>query len=341
MSPPRTRLVKRARLELGDYPVDAAWAADGRALVLASGEGEILWWAPATAPAPERLGQHNGGALALAWQGAGQHFASSGQDGQVWLWDARDRSRQVLRRSSQWSEQLGFASHGRLLAVASGKELAIYDASGALQTTLPAHPGVIAAIAWRHKSSELVAAFNGGVRWYRIEPAPQARDYPWSGACLTASWSPDGRVLASGLQDGTVHFWYLAADENSQMKGYGAKVALTSWSANSRYLATAAEALIVVWDFSGRGPEGTRPIQLGAHTARITQLSFQPGGTHLASGGRDCRLMLWQPAQGSEAIDADLLPDEIALIRWSPEGRSLLVADRSGALSLYGLERTG
>jgi hypothetical protein len=49
--------------------------------------------------------------------------------------------------------------------------------------------------------------------------------------------------------------------------------------------------------------------------------------------------MLWQPAQGSEAVDADLLPDEIALIRWSPDGRSLLVADRSGALTLYGVER--
>jgi WD40 repeat protein len=339
VSAPRSRLIKGARLELGDYPIDAAWSADGRALVLACGEGEILWWQPTSAPAPELLGTHAGGALAVAWQGAGQHFASSGQDGQVWLWDARERTHQRLRQSAQWSEQLAFASHGRLLAVASGRELALYDASGQLKAALPPHPGVIAALAWRQKSSELVTAFNGGVRWYRCEPELEVREYPWSGACLTASWSPDGRVFASGLQDGTVHFWYLAAGENSQMKGYGAKVALTCWSANSRYLASAADTLIVVWDFSGRGPEGTRPIQLNAHTARLTQLAYQPGGQLLASGGRDCRLMLWQPAQGSEALDADLLPDEIALLRWSPDGRSLLAADRSGALTLYGVER--
>jgi len=340
VSPPRIRLARRSRLELGDYPVDAVWAADGRALVLASGEGEILWWEPAAAAAPDILGQHSGGALALAWQGAGQLFASSAQDGQVWLWDARERTHRVLREATQWSEQLAFSGNGRLLSVASGRELLLFDASGTQQATLPAHPGAIAALAWRQKGAELVTAFNGGIRWYRFDAKAEVRDYPWAGACLTASWSPDGRVFASGLQDGTVHFWYLAAEQNSQMKGYGAKVALTSWSANSRYLASAADSLIVVWDFGGRGPEGTRPIQLGAHTARLTQLAYQPVGTLLASGGRDCRLMLWQPAQGSEAIDADLLPDEIALIRWSPDGRSLLVADRSGALTLYAIERS-
>ncbi len=339
MSPPRIRLIRQARLELGDYPVDAVWASDGRGLILAGGDGEILWWAPASSPAPELLGQHAGGALALAWQSGGQQFASSGQDGQVWLWDARERTHRVLREAAQWSEQLAFSGNGRLLAVASGRELILFDGSGTQQATVPAHPGAIAALAWRQKGTELVTAFNGGVRWYRFDGSAEVRDYPWAGACLTASWSPDGRVLASGLQDGTVHFWYLAAGQNSQMKGYGAKVALTSWSANSRYLASAADSLIVVWDFGGRGPEGTRPIQLGAHTARLTQLAYQPVGTLLASGGRDCRLMLWQPTQGSEALDADLLPDEIALLRWSPDGRALLVADRSGALSLYALER--
>jgi WD40 repeat protein len=176
---------------------------------------------------------------------------------------------------------------------------------------------------------------------HRIDAQPQAqvqtRSYAAAGACLTASWSPDGRILATGMQDGAVHFWHVAADTQSQMKGYGTKVALTSWSANSRYLATAADQQVIVWDFSGRGPEGSEPLQLAAHTARLTQLSFQPLGPLLAVGARDRRVTLWRPALANQPQDADLLGDEIALLRWSHDGRQLAVGDRSGTLSLYAL----
>jgi len=172
-----------------------------------------------------------------------------------------------------------------------------------------------------------------------VQPELLSRDYPWKGACLTASWSPDGRVLAAGLQDGSVHFWKLAAGTQSEMKGYGSKVGHTSWSANSRLLATAADDLIVVWDFGGRGPEGSEPVQLRAHTGRITQLCHAPQGALLASGARDRRLLLWQPALSAEPVDADLLADELTLLRWSNDGAWLVAGDRSGAVTLYALTR--
>ena len=202
---------------------------------------------------------------------------------------------------------------------------------------LPPQAGVIAALAWRARSSELATVGNGGARIHRLEPQLQTGEYPWQGACLTASWSPDGRVLASGMQDGSVHFWNVAAQTQSQMRGYGTKVALTSWSANSRLLATAADQQIIVWDFSGAGPEGSEPLQLGAHTARLTQLAFQPHGPLLAAGARDHRLTLWRMSQPQQPIDADLLGDEVALLRWSGDGTRLAAADRSGVLSVYAL----
>ena len=141
------------------------------------------------------------------------------------------------------------------------------------------------------------------------------------------------------MQDGSVHYWNIAAGTQSQMRGYGVKVVLTSWSANSRLLATAADEQIIVWDFSGRGPEGSEPLQLAAHTARITQLAFQPRGALLAAGSRDHRLTLWRPVQPQQPLDADLLGDEVALLRWSNDGEQLAVADRSGTLSLYALRQ--
>jgi WD40 repeat protein len=334
------RLERRARLELGDYPADAVWSSDGRALVIAGGQGALLWIEPAAlAAGAQRLGEHADGALALAWQSGGSQFASSGQDGQVRLWDSRSRTARVLHTAAEWSEQLAFGAHGRLLAVATGRALRIFGSDGALRAQLPPQPGVIAAMAFRPRTSELATVGNGGARLHRFEPELQSREHPWQGACLTASWSPDARVLASGLQDGSVHYWNIAAGTQAQMRGYGTKVTLTSWSANSRLLATAADQQIVVWDFSGRGPEGSEPLQLLAHTARLTQLAFQPQGPLLAAGARDHRVTLWRTAQPQQPVDADLLADEVALMRWSNDGAQLAVADRGGVLTVYALRQ--
>ncbi len=336
MSAPGFRLESQSRTDLKDYPVDACWSADERALVVACGQGALMWIdAPAGLARP--LGEHAGGALAVSWRSGSQQFASSGQDGEVRLWDARAGTARVIHRAAQWSEQLAFSGNGRHLAVATGRALTIFDAEGNAQPSPPSQSAVIAALAWRPKHNEVAALGNGGARVHRLDAGVHTREYAWTGACLTGSWSPDGRILASGMQDGSVHYWNIAAGSQSQMRGYGTKVALTSWSANSRLLATAADQQIIVWEFTGAGPEGSEPLQLAAHTARLTQLAFQPRGLLLAAGARDHRLSLWRVTQPQQPLDADLLSDEVAMLRWSASGEKLAAIDRSGVLSLYAL----
>jgi WD40 repeat protein len=291
----QARLVQRARLALADFPVDMAWSPDAAALVVAGGEGTLRWVDVATARLEgQPLGTHTGGVLALTWQTVGMLFASSGQDGEVRLWDARTRSARCIHSAAEWSEHLAFAPHGRLLAVATARRLQIYDAAGAEQALFPEHGGNIAALAWKPKSNDIAAVGNGGARVHRVLEPMQTHEFPWKGACLTACWSPDGRVLASGLQDGSVHFWYVAAGKQSEMKGYGAKVKLTTWSGNGRYLATGAAEQIIVWEFAARGPEGSEPLELRAHTGRLTQLAFQPQPIGVCcSGSRERRPSLW------------------------------------------------
>lgn len=335
MSAPPGRLQSRGRVDLGDYPVDAAWSADGKALVIAGGEGSILRVASTATGPVERVGRHEGGALAVAWQKAGRLFASSGQDGVVMLWDSRTLESQQILEAAEWSERLAFADNGRWLAVATGRTLQLFDDSGQLLHRIAGHGGAIAAVCWRPKSNEIATTGNNGARIHRLEPTVQSRDLAARGACLTANWNPDGRVLAAGMQDGSICLWNAASGTQAEIPGLGARVFATEWSANGKYLAAAAGATLVAWESDSRSAKGAEPFELRAHSERLTALRFRPTGTWLVSAARDRRLLLWRVGTSGQPQDAHLLPDECTLLRYSRDGSMLAVGDALGGLSIY------
>ena len=72
-------------------------------------------------------------------------------------------------------------------------------------------------------------------------------------------WSPDGKYIATGDQDSTVHFWIMSTGDDLQMSGYPTKVrgrrslavhegalaaGVTSlvWAPNDQYIAVGDES---------------------------------------------------------------------------------------------------
>ena len=334
-------LTERVNIALDAYIADLAWSPDSASLAVAGGEGAVVRVDQvASHPKARAIGEHGMGVIAVAWQPGGSLFASTGQDGAVVLWDGSSgRAVGRMRPGTAWTEQIAFSPDGKLLAAATGKVLTLWDATGQKVHAFEPLAGTIAAIGWDKPGRDLAAASMGAVTVHRIEPPPfTERKYPHAAACLTAAFSPNGKVLASGMQDGTVHFWYLTTGKDSQMRGYPTKVTLTEWSANGRYLATAAGPEVVVWDFGGKGPEGSAPLELSGHTDRVTHLAFQPNGPWLLSAGRDWRLTLWQPGKEKQAVDAHLTGGEITAVRWSPDGQRVAIGEAKGRLTIYELE---
>ena len=93
-----------------------------------------------------------------------------------------------------------------------------------------------------------------------------------------------------------------------------------------------------MWDFGGRGPEGTEPLQLDAHEERIEALAWQGIGPYLVSAGRDWRVVLWRPGSKTRtALDIQLLDGPAGMTCWSPDGKRLAVAQPSGKLRVFSL----
>lgn len=340
MSARSARLVAAGTTAIDDYPVALAWSPDGRSLAAGGGEGGIHL--VGTDGGVRQLGEHAPGVLELAWQPKGATLASSGQDGAVRLWNTDEpREPRVVAQAPGWPAGLAWRADGQQLAFARGRDLLRFDAAGELAGTLAGHGTNLSHVVWRGRDA-LLAAGNGALFVDRIDDA-SIEQLVLEGTPLTLALSPDLKIAANGLADGTVNFRYLNTRKRSRMSGYAGKVDQTVWSASSRWLATASTGAssIVVWDFSGKGPEGSEPLQLEAHEERIAHLAFQSSGPLLASAGRDWRVILWRPGPGSRAaLDIQLLDGPASVAAFSPDGCRLAVAQPSGKLRFFAVSVT-
>lgn len=332
-------LEPRASAVLEDYVVDFAWSGDGQSIAIAGGEGKVALARTGTdSLIIENIGEHLLGTLAIAWRPRGRTFATAGQDGAIALWDETGKPLRRWKPAPAATQALCWSPDGERLASAAGKIVSLWSAAGDRVHAFAPASSTVVALAFDRPGTDLGVALNGELSVHRIgKDRYETRRYKWPAACLTVNFSGNGRFLASGMADGSLHFWNRSSGKDSQMRGYDGKVELVGWSDSSRWLASCTGHEIVLWDFTGRGPEGTRPTVLSGHTERVDTFAWQPGGEHFVSGGRDWRLTLWRPGKATQPIDVQMLDSEVVASRWSPDGQRLVVGEKTGRVTLFDL----
>ena len=148
--------------------------------------------------------------------------------------------------------------------------------------------GMVAATALPHDRI-IYATDNRVVIWdakrekpIRSVPGPTFR--PPNG-CWVCGISPDGRVLAYGGTDGTVHFFNIAKDTTVDGLGaHSAPVQRVAFSPDSRTVATTGDdGITIIWD-----PTTGEPVErLTGHTGRVLGADFSPTGKTLYTAGLD------------------------------------------------------
>jgi WD40 repeat protein len=332
-------LAQRWQAEIGDHVIALAWSPDGADLAAAGVGGPITLCDGTTGRIRHVLPGHGFGTTALSWSPQGALLASSGQDGKVKLWNVRDASLQhTLDGGSAWVERVAWSPDGALLASAAGRKVRLWNAAGQLVREYGNHPSTVADVQWKPGTQELASASYGQIALFHPDHAEPVRSLKWKGSQLVLAWSPDGKHLATGDQDSTVHFWIMRTGEDLMMSGYPMKVRELAWDHTSRFLATGGGAVPCVWDVSGKGPAGTKPVQLEGHKANVSGLAFQHSGPLLASGGADGQVILWHLSKHKRPL-AQLQADSgISQMAWSPDDQRLGVGTESGAVRVYVLK---
>ena len=89
---------------------------------------------------------------------------------------------------------------------------------------------------------------------------------------------------------------------------------------------------IKIWDPPNVGKGALRTII--AHKSAVRTLDFSRDGKTLASGGEDKTVRLWNPESEREVARFPF-PDEVRLVKFSPDDNALAVVTDNGVLTLF------
>lgn len=149
-----------------------------------------------------------------------------------------------------------------------------------------------------------------------------------SGKVLTARFSPDGRLVASGATDDTIRLWTaLDGSPLRTMQGHTFPILCLRFSPDGSILATGSmDGQIRLWRVSNSSLQAT----LRGHAGWVTAIAYSADGQWLASGSDDFTIRIWRSASASVVQTIDEGMAAIRSITFSSIGQVLAWAEADG-----------
>ncbi len=267
------RLLRPFRTDTDTYPFQPgppsfATSRDGRTLAVAGEDGQVDVIDGETLRRTGGFEAFPGRSLpAIEYSPDGRRLAVAGRDGGLGLWDPGSGKRvgpllSAPRGAGPRSEVLAFGPGGMLAAASTGVQNArsttpgavrIWDIDGQKLIRPPLRLGQrVLGLAFGPDGSQLAIATPSGVEVRDLPSGERVASLPTSEAPLarddvSLAFSPDGRLLAGGQQDGDVILW--ATDGWRQVGQLPAAGALgLVFSPDGSTLATSNGGAVLLWD---------------------------------------------------------------------------------------------
>ncbi len=301
------------RVRGAKQPVNAiafAPTTQGSGLLASAGKDHFIrLWDRLTGESAGRWNAHDRAVFGLAFSPDGKTLATALHSTACWvgLWDLEAEERRTRLDTGNFS-------YGRRVTVlaysADGKRLACGTTTGGRFVSRPLEVRTKSAAGQR-----VVVAESGG-------------------NVLGLAISPDGLLLAVGLEEGEIVLWDVAAGDRceSQPQKQGKCLSL-AFSPDGQTLAGSIGRKVYLGDVA----TGAVRVTLAGHTAEVRSVVFAPDGRTLLTGSKDRTVRQWETATGKELAvftwDIGLI-NSVAL---APDGLSAAAGGNSGDVVIWAL----
>ena len=168
------------------------------------------------------------------------------------------------------------------------------------------------------------------------------------GVTRNLRWSPDGRLVATGGNDGVVNLWSTSdwtlhrslLNEGTILLGGRSPVDSMAFSREGDRIAVSVPAATIrVWSTSG-GEELVRwsvepEVSYTPHYGQVVSMAFSPDGRFLLTGGLDATAKVWDVETGEQASAPYSFRQAVEAVAWSQDGLRYGAASSDGTVRIW------